>query len=283
MAAPDVNVTDARDIFKNVLMSAGFSNDQISQLLPQITKWQSVYSNQQIVNDLLPTSDVYKQRFIGNERRIKAGLAPLSMDQYISNETGYLAALRKAGLPAGFKDSRADFADYIANDVSVTEFNDRLTAARKAIDNTDPYYIQSLQSMYGLDAGHMVAHLLDPESAQPLIEKQTKAVEYGAAALRQGLTQAPTSQYEAYATGVGTKVGAEQGMAQVASMTPELTTLANISGDQYSQATAEQEVFGGLASARRKREKLAQQEEARFTGRSNVESASLGAGTVGQF
>ena len=135
--------------------------------------------------------------------------------------------------------------------------------------------------MYGLDAGHMIAHILDPEAAAPLVEKQAKAVEYGAAAARQGLTQAPTGQYEQYAAGVGTGVGAEQGMAQVAAMTPGLSALAQMSGDQYSQQTAEQEVFGGLASAQRKRQKLVAEEEARFTGRSNIESKSLQGDTAG--
>jgi hypothetical protein len=283
MAAVDINVADARDIFKNILKDAGFDNDQINQLLPQVTKWHSLYTNEEVMNNLLPTTDVYKQRFAGNQDRIKAGLPPLSMNQYIANETGYRAALRAAGLPTGFKDSKADFASFIANDVSVTEFNDRLTTAKKAIQDTDPYYTQALQSMYGLDAGHMVAHLLDPTAAQPLIEKQAKAAEYGAAAMRQGLATAPTSQYEAYASGVGTGVGAEQGMAQIASMAPGLETLAQISGDQYNQKTAEEEVFGGLASAQRKRQQLSQQEVDRFTGRSNVVSGSLNADNVGQF
>ena len=280
---PNVNISDARDIFKTLLASYGFSDDQVSQLLPQVTKWHASYTMDEIASTLLPTTNVYKQRFAGNEARVKAGLPPLSYSQYLSNEAGYRAALRGAALPVGFKDSDSDFASFIGNDVSVTEFNDRLTAAKKAIDNTDPYYSQALQSMYGLDAGHMIAHLLDPTAAAPLIERQAKAAEYGAAAMRQGLATAPTSQYEAYASGVGTGVGAEQGMAQIASMAPGLETLAQISGDQYNQKTSEEDVFGGLASAKRKAQQLSQQEVDRFTGRSNVVSGSLNADNTGQF
>jgi len=228
-------------------------------------------------------NQAYTQRFAGNVARVKAGLPPLDPATYISNETAYKSALRSAGLPKGFYDSQDAFAKLIANDVSPTEFNQRISAAKQAIDNTDPYYTQALQNMYGLDAGHMVAHLLDPEAAAPLVEKQAKAVEYGAAAARQGLSQSPVSDYEAYAGGLGTGVGAEAGMAQIAAMTPGLTTLAQISGDQYNQKTAEQEVFGGLASAQRKREQLVSQEEQRFTGRSNVDSKSLSGDNVGQF
>jgi len=282
-SAPDVNTDDARDIFKTMLSSYGFSDDQIGQLLPQVMQWNSTYTSAEIANTLLPTTSVYKERFAGNETRIKNGLQPLPLAQYLSLESAYKQVLKRSGLPKGFYDNTSDFANLIANDVSGSELVSRIDAAKRVVDNADPYYTQSLQSMYGLDSGHMIAHILDPEAAAPLVERQTKAVEYGAAAMRQGLATGPVSQYEQYAAGVGTGVGAEAGMAQVAAMTPGLETLAQISGDQYSQATAEQDVFGGLASARRKAQQLSQQEIDRFTGRSNVVSGSLNADNVGQF
>lgn len=232
---------------------------------------------------LLQDAPEYKKRFAANDARIKAGLPVLSPREYLATEDTYRAILQNAGLPKGFYDDQSDFERLIAGNIDAQQFKQRVDAAAKAVDNTDPYYRDALQNMYGLDAGHMIAHILDPEAAAPLVEKQAKAVEYGAAAARQGLTMAPVSQYEAYAGGLGTGVGAEQGMAQIASMTPGLTALAQLSGDQYSQQTAEQEVFGGLASAQRKRQQLTAQEEARFTGRSNVESKSLQGDTAGQF
>jgi len=225
--------------------------------------------------------DAYSKRFAGNLAREAKGLPPLSPNQYISTEDAYRKIL--SVLPKGFYDSPSNFADFIGNNIDPSQLQERVSAAQKAIDDTDPYYKQALQEMYGLDPSHMIAHLLDPTAAAPLIERQAKAAEYGAAALRQGLSQAPVSQYEQYASGVGTGVNAEAGMAQVAAITPGLTTLGQISGDQYSQDTAQQEVFGGLASARRKREQLSQQEQERFTGRSNVDSGSLGSGMTGQF
>jgi hypothetical protein len=282
--ASAINSQDARIALKAMLADFGFDADQVNNLTSQFVNWNAQnYSGSTILNSLLPTSNEYKQRFIGNEARVKNGLPALSPAQYLSNEESYRSALKSAGVPKGFYDSKSAIDNLISNDVSPTEFNARLGLARKALDNTDPYYKQALQSMYGLDDGHMIAHLLDPEAAAPLVERQAKAVEYGAAAARQGLALGPTSQYEAYASGVGTGTGAEQGMAQIAAMTPGLTTLAQISNDQYNQGTAEQEVFGGLASAQRKREQLTQQEVGRFTGRSNVASGSLNADNTGQF
>lgn len=278
---PGLTVSEKEDAIARLKKT--FAGYNLGSLGDRIVEYIYQGYSEDTASLLLQDSPEYKKRFSANDARVKAGLPVLSPKEYLATESAYKSILRNAGLPKGFYDDHSDFQKMIAGDVSATELKQRVDAAAKAIDSSDPYYKEALQNMYGLDAGHMIAYTLDPERALPLVEKQAKAVEYGAAALRQGLTTAPTSQYEAYASGVGTGVGAEQGMAQIAEMTPGLTTLGQISGDQYSQQTAEQEVFGGLASARRKRQKLTQEEEARFTGRSNVESGSLGSGMTGQF
>lgn len=281
--SPDPSMTgDARDVFTQTLLSYGFTQAQIDELIPQIVQWQTIYTPAEIVRNMLPTTDVYKQRFSANDARIKAGLTPLPPDQYIATEEAYMQVMRAAGLPTGFYDSQDDFTKFLANDVSVTELQSRVSAAQKAIDNSDPYYTQALQEMYGMSTGDMIAHLLDPERAAPLLEKQARAVEYGAAAARQGLG-IDTSAFEQYAAGVGTGVGAEAGMAAVAEMAPGLTGLAGISGEEYGQQTAQEEVFGGLASAKRARQRLIQQEQDRFTGRSSVAPGSLRGGIEGAF
>jgi hypothetical protein len=274
---------DARDVFSQTLLSLGFSQGQVDNLIPQILQWQSIYTPSQIVSNMLPTTDVYKQRFAGNDARVKAGLPPLDPASYVNLEQSYSSILRDAGLPKGFYDSQDDFAKFIAGDVSPTELQSRVQGAAKAIENTDPYYKQALQEMYGLSSSDMIAHMLDPDRAMPLIEKQVKAVEYGTAAARQGL-QLDTNRFENLAGSAGvTGYSAEQGFGAIAQMTPSLQGLAQISGDQYDQQTAEQEVFGGLASAKRKREQLVSQEQQRFAGGSGISSGSLGGGTTGAF
>jgi hypothetical protein len=274
---------DSRSVFANIMQNYGFNQDQIGSLLNSIVKWGTTYSPSQIVNDLLPTTQEYQQRFAGNAARVKNGLSALSPAEYIANENSYRTALQSAGLPKGFYDSQDAINKLISSDVSPTEFNDRIRSAQTAIAGSDPYYTQSLQEMYGLDNGHMIAHLLDPTAAAPIVERQAAAAAYGAAALRQGLTLTPdqTQQFEQYASGVGTGVNAEQGMQQIASMLPTVEKLGNISGQNYDQNTAQQEVFGGLASAQRARENLLNQEQSRFTGRSNITSQSLAGGTAG--
>jgi hypothetical protein len=271
---------DARSVFQSSMQQYGFSDLQIQKLLPQITEWQATYSPSQIVSDLLPTTDVYQERFSANTARVKAGLPALSPAAYINLESTYRSIMQDAGLPKGFYDNSNDFSSFISKDISPTEMKTRVDAASKAVNNTDPAYKQALQSMYGIDEGMMAAHMLDPERALPLIEKQAKAIQMGTAATRQGLNISAT---EAENLGMNniTGVSAEAGMQQVASMTPGLSALGNISGQGYDQSTAESEVFGGLASAQRKREQLINQEQNRFTGRSNVAPGSLNASNEG--
>lgn len=283
MAETPATQGDARDVFRETLKQYGFSPEQIEQLIPQITEWQSVYTPTQIVQDLLPTTTVYQQRFSANEARIKAGLRPLTASEYIATERSYRSIMRDAGLPVGFYDTPDDFSRFIGMDVSATELKQRVDSAATAVNNADPFYRQALRDMYGIDEGMMVANMLDPERALPLVERQAKAVQFGTAALQQGLG-VDTARFEALAgQPVSTGYSAQQGFAAIANILPNAERLAQVYGEEYTQATAEQEVFGGLASARRKRQKLGELEQSTFGGQSGLSSSSLQQKTTGKF
>jgi hypothetical protein len=282
MAEPVAPPMDARDVFTRTLKDLGFSDAQINELLPQVTQWQSVYTPTQIVTDLLPTTTVYQQRFVANENRIKNGLKPLSPSEYLAAEESYRATLRDSGLPAGFYDSSDDFAGFIGQDVSPAEIKLRADAAARAVNNTDPAYTRALRDIYGIDEGMMTAFMLDPDRALPLVEKQAKAVEFGTAAVKQGL-QATRVGEQFAERGPATGYTADQGYSAIAGMLPTASKLGQVYGQTYDQATAEQEVFSGLESAKRKRQKLGQMETATFSGQSGVAAGSLKASKSGQF
>jgi hypothetical protein len=282
MAEPTMPTMDARDVFTRTLKDLGFTDAQINELLPQVTQWQAVYTPTQIVTDLLPTTTVYQQRFVANESRLRNGLKPLSPSEYLSAEESYRASLRDAGLPAGFYDSSDDFAGFIGQDVSPYEIKLRADAAARAVNNTDPAYTQALRDIYGIDEGMMTAFMLDPERALPLVEKQAKAVEFGTAAVRQGL-QATNIGEQFAERGPATGYTADQGYSAIAGILPTASKLGQVYGQTYDQATAEQEVFSGLESAKRKRQKLGQMETATFSGQSGVAAGSLKSSKSGQF
>jgi hypothetical protein len=267
-------------------LSKTFENYGISSLASVIAGFvQQGYSSDTIALMLQDTPE-YKQRFAGNAVRRNAGLPVLSPGEYLATERSYRAILESSGLPKGFYDSQDDFQKFIANDTSPTVLKQRVDAASGAIKNADPYYTQALQDMYGLSTGDMIAHALDPDKALPLIEKQAKAVEFGAAAARQGLSYSQGSS-EALAqqsiAGVGSGVGAEQGFSSIASILPTTQQLGQIYGENYDQATAEQDVFGGLASAKRKRQKLGEMETSTFSGQSGLSAGALKSNKSGQF
>lgn len=282
MADPVMPPMDARDVFTKTLKGLGFTDSQINELLPQITQWQSIYTPTQIVTDLLPTTTVYQQRFVANETRVKNGLKPLTPDQYLASEESYRAALRDAGLPTGFYDSSDDFAGFIGQDVSPYEIKLRADAASRAVNNTDPSYTRALRDIYGIDEGMMTAFMLDPDRALPLVEKQAKAVEFGTAAVRQGL-QATNVGEQFAQRGPATGYSAEQGYSAIAGILPTAQNLGQIYGQTYDQATAEQEVFSGLESAKRKRQKLGEMETSTFSGQSGLSAGSLKSSKSGQF
>jgi hypothetical protein len=229
--------------------------------------------------------DAYQKRFAANAERRNKGLPVLSPAEYLSTERAYRAIMADAGMPTGFYDSQDDFQKFLANDTSPTAVKARVDAAAQAVNNADPAYKKALTELYGIDEATMAANMLDPERALPFIQKQAKAVEFGAAAARQGLQV--TNIGEQFGSGAtNTGYSAEQGYAAIAGMLPQTQALANIYGQEYNQQTAEAEVFNvgeGLASAKRKRQKLGELETSTFSGQSGLAAGSLKKNAAGSF
>ena len=259
-------------------LSLLFKNYGLETLAPKIKDFvQQGYSADTVTLKLQETPE-YQQRFSGNAARLKAGLSVLSPAEYLATEEAYRQTMRTTGLPKGFYDSPDDFSKFIANDVSPAELKQRVDLAALSVDNADPFYTKQLQDMYGLSSGDMIAHVLDPERAMPFINKQVQAVQFGAAAARQGIN-VDLSTAEQFANMGVTKQQAEQGFQQVAELAPITDKLSGIykEAPAYGQKEAITEAFGGTgsadAAARRKR--LAQMEQAQFSGSSGTGKSSF--------
>lgn len=183
-----------------------------------------------------------------------------------------------AGLPAGFYDSPDDFANWIGGAVSPKEIEDRVGVISKWVTNADPSVKQSLLDYYGVGDQELIAYGLDRNRAAPLLQKQAAAAELGAAAIRQGLTLEKT-RAELFAD-QGANAGAFSNVAQVL---PDAQKLGAVYGTDYTQADAENEFLGGLASAQRKRQTLAQKEVDSFSGNGGATPKGLGRGTAGSY
>jgi len=228
----------------------------------------------------------FKLRFPANEARKKAGLPVLSLDEYIAAENAYQSVFREAGFAKGFYDSKEDFTKFLENDISPSELKQRVDIASMSVDNADPFYVDSLQRLYGIPKADMVAYALDPERAMPFINRQVQAAQFGGEAARQGLN-IDRSMAETY-TGMGvTQTQARQGFEQVAGVLPVAQKLSQITAGAQPVGVGEvtSAVFGGAGSAAYKQQlqDLAQQEQSRFAGQAGVGRGSLSRGTAGQF
>lgn len=146
--------------------------------------WSEVVAGRDI-NDVLflaQDRDEWKQRFIGNETRKKAGLPPLNPAEYLANETAYKSLMRNYGLPAGMYDSPDDFANLIGLDVSPGELQGRLEMGVARVQNTAPEVKQALGEFYGIDEGKLLGYVLDPKRGLQELDRQFRAAETGGAA-----------------------------------------------------------------------------------------------------
>ena len=281
-AGQNPNLINWRDYFVTVLRGWG-----LESLAPKVID----FVNQGFIGDTillkLQETPEYKTRFSGNEARIKAGLAPIDPQTYLGLENSYRSVLRNAGVPEGFYDNPDDFSNFIANDVAPTELKERTDIAELSLNDADPYFTNSLQSMYGISKGDMIAYVLDPKRALPFINKRVQAAQIGAEASRQGINLGVQPLETLAGLGV-TQQQAQQGFEQVSQILPEAQRLSQISSMTKTPFNAEQvttAVLGGEGSAAYKKslQDLSKEEQARFAGQAGVGRGSLSRGTAGQF
>ena len=268
-------------------LSQVFNSYGLSALAPKIKEFVQQGFTPDTVTLKLQETPEYKQRFIGNENRRKAGLPVLTPGEYLSVESSYKKILKDAELPSGFYDQPDDFGKFIGADIAPTELQERVNIANQSLQNADKFYTDSLRTYYGLNSGDMLAYVLDPERALPVITRQQKAAQFGAEAARQGIQlTAPMAERFTGQLGV-TQQEARQGFEQVAQILPEAQRLGAITPGAQPVGLEETTtaVFGGESSADYKQRirRLAEIEQSRFAGQAGVSRTSLAQGTQGQF
>lgn len=267
--APGAPSGDAYAVMAQMLREWG-----LGELIPDLVRLiQDGYTGDQLSYHLAQT-EPYKRRFRGNEERRKRGLSVLSPREYLEVERSYRQILSSAGLPAGFYDSHDDFVQWIGDDKSPAEMQERVSLAVDKVNAMPDEARAYALSTFGLSDPELYAHFLDPERALPLLQRTARGVTLAGAAYRHGLTTTADRALELAASQQADN--AEAAYSQVAELTGEGKRLAAIYGDEYSQADAEDEAFLGLASARRKRRKLAEREQASFSGSGGASRNALG-------
>lgn len=233
----------------------------------------------------------YQDRFGANAAREKAGLSALNPAQYLALEDQFQNTMRRYGLPKSFYEktgvgNKPELDSLIAADVSPAELEDRIQTAVERVNNASPETIKALEDFYpGINKANIVAYVLDPQKALPLIQRQIRAAELGGEAIRAGLPTGVERAQELEKMGI-TQGQAREGFQAIASELPRGQQLAQIYGQEpYTQAVAETAEFGlaGAPEARRKRQKLGELERAAFSGQTGIAQGALARERAGQF
>jgi hypothetical protein len=235
-------------------------------LAPQVLGFVKQGYTGDALNYLLSQTPEFKQRFAGNDLRIKNGLAPLTPADYLNTEAAYRQVLQSSGLPAGFYDSHSDFQGLIGSDISATELQSRAQHAFEFSQNAiDPNVRQAFQSYYGVNDGHLAAYFLDPKVGTDLINRQVAASEIGGAATTNGLNIGKANA-ERYAN-LGVTYGqAQTGAAQAGLVKNDTLNAAQRFGVSYNEQDLADTFIGGLASAQRKQRQISNSEAGLFAG-----------------
>jgi len=239
----------------------------------------------------LRESEPYKRRFSANAQRISKGLKAINEAEYLGLEDQYQNILRNAGLPESYW-KRGDlgmqegFTNFIANDVSAMELEDRVSTAQKRLMYANPEVSIALKTFYpDITNGDLLAYALDPTKGLEQIKRRITAAEVGSTAVQMGLATNVTDAEYLARYGV-TKQTAQQGYQTIAGGLQRGSQLASIYGENpYTQTTAEQEVFGvpGAAEAKAARQKITGLEKATFGGQTGVSSSALARDRAGGF
>jgi len=225
---------------------------------------------------------IYKARFKGNELRLASGLNALSEAEYLNMEDTYSQVMNQYGLGDYFgKTSTArqpKLAEIIGGDISPLELKSRVSTVVDRVNNADPAIKAQLKEFYpGITETDLVKYFLDPKQTLPQLQEKVTSAEIGAAATAQGLNTNMTSASDLARYGID-RAAAIKGYSTIGGILPGAQKLSDIYGEakiDYTQATAEEEVFKGNASAERKRKQLAALESAQFSGSTGVGTAGL--------
>jgi hypothetical protein len=229
----------------------------------------------------LRESEPYKKRFSANQQRISKGLKAISEAEYLGLEDQYQNILRNAGLPESYwkkgdLGAQEGFTNFIANDVSAVELEDRVSTAQQRLIYANPEVSIALKNFYpDISNGDLLAYALDPTKGLDQIKRRITAAEIGSSAVQMGLATNVTDAEYLARYGVD-KGAAQAGYRTAAERLPTASKLGEIYAGQglgaYTQQTAEQDIFNlpGGAQAAEKRRKLSELEQASFSGRAGM-------------
>lgn len=256
----------------------------LEELIPTVSglikEWGT---NTNIIVSRLRQTDAYKTRFKGNEYRIKNGYSAMSEAEYLSTEDAIKTTMRKYGLTDDYY-SRDKLATLIGGDVSATEVDSRVGAAKKVIDNADPNIKNSLVGLYGVGMSDMLGYVLAPETALEVVQRRVNAGFAAGVARGQGIDLGGLGD-TSLAEQIGDLTfGDERTLRSqfdaIGGLARSTRRLSGIDREQVSDRDVVKGEFGIDSQAGQKVKKMQSRERARFSGQSATTSSTLSGGSI---
>jgi hypothetical protein len=241
----------------------------------------------------LRDNEAYKNRFIGNQGRIAKGLAAYSPKEYLQAEEVYQNLLNSNNLSGLANKTTVD--KLIAGAVSPAETQDRINKVFNKIDNASADVKNELGryfSQYGFNDPNMQRNqlaesILSGEDPAMKLESGIRKAQLraGATAAKFALPEQRIETIEGLLQQAGisdTYAAGQQGFQTLAQIEPTTTKLSDIYKEAaVSEEELQKEAFLGLKSERRK--KLAEKEQATFSGQAGTTQVSLAQQSRGTF
>jgi hypothetical protein len=299
-----VRERSAGDDVEAMFTAAGLNQEFVSQLVGIIDGLYqgNVAPTQGQMLNAIYNSEPYKQRFSANEiirQRLSGGKGRpgdrlLSPKEYIDLENTYRQIFQDAQMPTGFYDAPEDFNTLISNSISASELQSRVNVAGDALQKADPATLNSLSRYYNLTKGDLVAYLLDPAKAMPVLEGVSKRAEnvnglnsrvdlermyeaskVGGSAERQGMNVDKSMSEEI--VDLGKAGSADEAFAVAGAQDTDVRRLGRLYEQplDFKDLVKESLTLTGGVESGRKRRKLASKERAAFSGQSALDRTSL--------
>lgn len=144
----------------------------------------------------LEEQEAYRRRFRAIFERREAGLPPVSADYILAYEAQVAQRAQFYGIDA----SRFDAQEFIINDVSEAEFEDRLAMvaqiANEEMSLLPEDQVAEFRDLYGLSQGDLMEYIMFGEDSVPKLQQKIQAAGVAAGAERSGFGQLTAAEAE---------------------------------------------------------------------------------------
>jgi hypothetical protein len=252
--------------------------DELADVIVGIAQDAGADAGSATITEALRGTKVYQDRFKGNFDRQAAGKPVLSEGEYLRNEIEYEKVMKS--YQAGGLATRSNFAQLIANDVSVDEVTDRFSGAytrvQNAVTTNDKALVDELRKLYpGITDNEIANSILLGSEGSKYLKSKLDIADIRAAETETGFKS--TIGAERLAAEGLTRSQARVGLSKIASGTAGIEQAARLFGETNTeglQQELENENLLGIQSKRSKR--LASQARGQFSGQSGIKTGSLG-------